>query len=313
MTTVDAAEVGRAPGQGTALGGEERAWLYARAAKCGIDPARVHAGPLAAGPDGRIVLSTRAEESALPPLAPAGGGAPVFAAEVVALAAGCTLAVRSTADEPVRLVAGRLELGAGACVELPCGSELHAARAELAEGTAFTLVGKDGACGVAGLEGRAGYFELFGQHPDGFPGNPGGPGGDGGPGGGALYLGSVQGTVTVRAGGGNGGPGGPGGRGGHGWGGKADVRGGDGGPGGPGGPGGNGGPGGTAVVDVEVQSGGAVNLIPLVSRGAPGGGGGDGGKGGSEGKRHGNDGKAGREGDDGGPGELPVFSVRHRG
>jgi hypothetical protein len=312
MTTVDASAAERAPGRGAALGGEERAWLHARAAECGIDPARVHAGPLAAGPDGKIVLSTRAEESALPPLAPAGGGAPVFAAEVLALAAGCTLAVRSPADEPVRLVAGRLELGEGACVELPCGSELHAARAELADGTAFKLVGKDGACGAAGLGGRAGTFDYYGRHPDGGPGKPGGPGEDGGPGGGALFLGRVEGTVTVLAGGGAGGPGGRGGGGGHGWRGVEDVRGGDGGPGGPGGPGGSGGPGGTAVVDVEVQSGGTVNLIPFASRGAPGGGGGDGGKGGSEGKRHGNDGKAGRDGDDGCPGDLPVFSVRHR-
>jgi hypothetical protein len=300
------------------LSAGERAWMEARLAALGVaPPPRLEAlsapAPVAT-PEGRIVLSTAAEESALAPLAPADGGAPVFVAEVLEVAAGDTLVVRSPGGGPVRLVAGRLTLGEGARVAVDPPGEIHAARAELGDGSVIKLVGRDGAPGQAGLSGPPGYWGFMANkvHPDGFDGENGGAGGDGDPGGGTVYLESVTGPVTVIAGAGNGGPGGPGGPGGEGWEGIVNVAAGNGGTGGDGGPGGHGGRGGVVVIDVRLEPGGVLELVTRASTGGPGGGFGRGGKGGTKGNLHGRDGKDGVKGDDGGPGDLPVFSVRHR-
>jgi hypothetical protein len=296
----------------------ERAWMEARLAALGVAaPPRgledASAGPPVAGAAGRIVLSTRAEASALAPLVPADGGAPVFAAEILEVAAGNTLVVRAPAGQAVRLVAGRLTLGEGARVTVQSPGEIHAARAELGDDTVIDLVGEDGGLGQAGLSGPHGVWGFMSNQnrPDGGNGEHGTPGGDGEPGGGALFLGSVTGTATVIAGAGNGAPGGPGGPGGHGWEGIGNMAAGNGGKGGNGGPGGNGGRGGVVVVDVALEPGAALNLIPRASTGGPGGSLGRGGKGGTKSVLHGRDGKDGIGGDDGGPGDLPLFSVRH--
>jgi len=295
------------------LGATERAWLEARLTALGIDPALRRLGAPAAGADGWIVLSATGE-SALPPLAPRGGGAPVYAAEVLHVPAGGTLAVRAAGGEPPRVVAGRLVLEPRARFRMDAPGEIHAARAELGDGSAFTLVGREGDAGWAGLSGAEGEMSLGRLQPDGGKGEPGGPGDDGQPGGGLIALEHVEGTVVVQAGGGAGGAGGPGGRGGDGWPGVKDARGGNGGRGGDGGPGGNGGPGGTAVVDVGLVPSAAIQLIPILSARGAGGGAGSGGTGGHEADKYhqGSDGKPGEPGKDGGPGDLPVFVVRYR-
>lgn len=295
-----------------ALTPEETAWLEARLARMGVERPRRLARLPSADSDGRIVLSTRGH-SALPPLVPEGGGAPVFAADVLAVAPGDALVVQSAGDPP-RLVVGRLELGEGARVSLPAGGELHTAGVRLGDGTVFELIANDGMAGLSGAPGAPGQPLSLNEYlPDGGPGDPGVPGTDGGPGGGALYLGSVSGTVTVIAAGGNGAPGGGGGDGGDGWvGASAVYRAGNGGNGGEGGAGGNGGPGGTVMVEVSLEPGAAVNMIARASSGSPGGAGGAKGIAGAgkNGGKRGKDGKPGEKGKDGVPGALPVFSLR---
>jgi hypothetical protein len=265
----------------------ERAWLDARAAAFGVGPA-AYAGPLSAGADGRIVLSTDAKASAVAPVD--GGGTPVFIAESAHLRAGETLVITSPRRQAVQVVLGRLSTEGGGRMEVDTPLELSAATGDFGSGIVEEFIGRTGA--------------------EGAPGNPGSPsgdmrGGEGGPGsrgddgpGGAVWYRELRGNLTVVAGGGNGGQGGPGGNGAPG--GHYSSG------GGPGGPGGNGGEGGSVVIAFTHMAEDAnIRTVARVAEGGRGGRGGDPGPG-SEPGRPGYGGPEGREGTE------PSFSIRFR-
>jgi hypothetical protein len=272
----------------------ERAWLHARAAELGVDAGAAYAGPLRAGADGRIVLSTDARASAVAPLACEGGVA--FLAEAVHLGAGETLVITGPAREPVRVVLGRLSAEGGrVVVETPV--ELFAATAVMDSSSAWTMIGRDGEAGNPGEPGLDSSPGL----PDAGPGDDGGAGGAGGDGGGTYWFAEIRGTHTFLSRGGNGGAGGHGGRGGN-------RTLGPSGNGGNGGRGGDGGDGGSVVIGFGAMAVGAA--IHPRSALASGGRGGDPGPGGNG--PWSAPGRPGSPGQPGSPGELASFSIRYR-
>ena len=297
MPDSDAAAAPPAP-----LTDAERAWLHARAAELGVDAGAAYAGPLCAGADGRIVLSTDAGASAVAPLACEGGAA--FLAEAVHLGAGETLVITAPAREPVRVVLGRLSAEGGGTVAVDAPVEFFAATAEMDSASAWTMVGRDGEPGSPGAPGSRGTW----GRPRGETGGSGGPGGHGenGPGG-TYWFAEIRGTHTFLARGGNGGAGGHGGRGGDG----DSDRPGPGGNGGGGGRGGDGGDGGTVVIGFGAMAVGAA--IHPRGQGGMAGWGGDPGAGGREiPPKFGADGHPGSPGQPGKPGEMASFSIRYR-
>jgi hypothetical protein len=288
----------------------EHAWLHDRVTALGGDAARVHAAPLAAGPDGRIVLSTDAAASAVAPVPvrPGDGadeGAAVLGVHAIRVGRGESLVVRCPHGRPVRVVAGTLQVEAGGQVVLETHAELHASRAAFAAGAPIVVVGADGRNGGNGADGdpgRGGGSGGGNAHP-GKPGEPGkpGPGGD-------FVFNYLAGTLTIVAGGGSGGDGGNGGNGGNA---TTDRRTGfPGGEGGNGGAGGSTGDGGTIVVSFETMDPGA-SIHPVMRVPRPG----IGGRGGRAGHSAGVW-PPGKDGADGGPGEQgwpPVFAIRTHG
>jgi hypothetical protein len=288
----------------TPLTDRERAWLDARAAALPDGAGEVYAGPLPAGEDGRIVLSSDASASALPPLAGVGGVAPVLA-EQAHVGAGQTLVITCPRRSAVRVALGRLSAAAGGRVVVETQVELIAATAAMEAGSVVELIGKDGKHGNPGSPGAEGTV----SHMDGGTGGPGDPGGPGDDGpGGLLWYGEITGTLTVVAGGGNGGDAGPGGTGGHGFDSIRPETGGRGGNGGTGGRGGDAGNGGSVVIAFAKLAEGAT-IHPLARPNAPGRAGGPGpaGSGGSPTYQEGGLGGLGKPGD---PGDAPAFSIR---
>lgn len=286
----------------TPLTDAERAWLNARAAELGVDAGRC-AGPLTAGPDGRIVLSSDAKASMVEPVAVA--GRTVFVAEQAQLGEGETLVITCPERGAVRVALGRLTTGRGARVTVETRVELTSATGMLHAEAPIVLIGADGKPGGPGKPGENAEW-------DGQPGGPGGPGdpggrGDDGPGG-ALWFGEVTGTLTVIAGGGNGAVGGTGGRGGTGGNGFATGGAGQGGRGGNGGRGGDAGDGGTVVIAFDrFEDGAAIQPLERAGTPAKGGSPGGGGEGGYPNR------KPGAPGDPGGmgnPGKSPIFLIR---
>jgi len=278
------------------------AWLHARASEVGLLAGQVHAAPLSAGADGRIVLSSDAAASALPPV-PGNGGVATFAAEEVHVAAGQTLVLTSPGRETLRVLFGALTVDRGGRVVVETPIELAAARTRVE--TVVELIGKDGATGTVGDTGSTGTAGNM-------TGGTGGRGGDGGRGddgpGGRLWLGELTGTLIVLAGGGNGGDAGAGGQGGQGYNFVGRGNGGRGGVGGPGGRGGDAGNGGSVVIAFVTLAPGS-SIQPLARPNAPGKLGGPG-PAGPGGKPTYTPGSPGTPGQPGSPGEAPAFTIR---
>jgi hypothetical protein len=286
----------------------ERAWLQARAAELGVDAGAAYAGPLSAGADGRIVLSTDASSSALKPLAGEGGAA--FLAEQAHLGAGETLVITSPRREPVHVVLGRLTVAEGGRVGVETPVELWAATAALAPGSVVELIGEAGRGGYPGIDGDPGS-DRSRTGGVGDTGEPGGRGEDGP--GGMVWFAEVRGTLTVVAGGGSGGAGGKGGTGGRGL--ARGPSAGVGGNGGVGGRGGDAGNGGSVVIALGTMAPGTA-IHPRARPGAPGPGGGAGDPGQGETGQGGAGPIPGHRGTAGPPGNLgdaPDFVIRYRG
>jgi hypothetical protein len=320
-STVTNPDSAASPADPAPLPDAERDWVHARVAALGGDAAQVHAAPLSAGPDGRIVLSTDAAASAVAPrsagerlatLAAAGvaegaGAASVLGVHAIRVASGESLVVQCPRGGPVRVVAGTLEVAAGGHVALETHTELHVARARFADEAPIVLVGADGGPGANGGDGAEGKWGS----PDGGNGGDGKPGDPGQPGpGGSFFFDHLSGTLTVVAGGGSGGSGGNGGRGGNGKDGGRTSEGGNAGSGGAGGAAGSAGDGGTIVIsfrtidpDATIQP---VVRVPRPGTAGRGGGAGEPGFGLYPGKpgRPGVDGAAGAEG------QPPAFKIR---
>jgi|GEM_PF-1664730 len=303
------------------LSDAERDWVHARVAALGGDAGQVHAAPLSAGPDGRIVLSTDAAASAVAPraaearlstrafegAAAKGADAAVLGVHAIRVGEGESLVVQCPRGSPVRVVAGALEVAAGGHVALETHAELHVARASFAEDAPIVLVGADGGPGGNGGDGSDGTWGS----PDGGNGGDGKPGDPGQPGpGGSFFFDHLSGTLTVVAGGGSGGSGGNGGRGGNGREGGRTSEGGNAGSGGAGGAAGSAGDGGTIVISFRTIDPDAT-IQPVVRVPRPG----TAGRGGGAGHPGGGlyPGKPGRPGADGAPGaegQPPAFKIR---
>src|ERR1700741_1386348 len=110
---------------------------------------------LTAGPEGRILLSTDAAESALPPAAGADGST-LFSAGKIRVGEGETLVVRAPNARAARLETRLLEVAEGGRVVVETFLEIHVGRAVFAAGSAVVLVGADGGPGGFGGGGGTG-------------------------------------------------------------------------------------------------------------------------------------------------------------
>jgi hypothetical protein len=288
---------------GAAANDNDLAWAEARAAELAAGAPVVRADEPRADADGRIVLSPDSSANA------AAGAATVLAVPRLCVAAGQELVMRGAGGRPLKVATALLEVADGGRVVMETHVELHAARAVFAGDSPVMLVGADGAAGGGGGGGQSGNRSV----PGGTNGGEGGSGTEGQPGpGGMVYVGELQGTLTVVAGGGNGGAGGPGGRGGDGvvGYGSSAGKGGNGGKGGPGGPGGEGGT--VVIAFASLGPNATINLIPKSASGGTGGTGGDGGNGSGRGwdGNPGDPGARGERGERGTDGAQPVFLIR---
>ncbi|KMO09796.1 lipase family protein, partial [Methylobacterium platani] len=191
-----------------------------------IRPGQVPMGTLdsAATPDGVLRIGWSPRGTRASSIAPVGfDGRKMdgyFAYQEVRVRSGHSLIVQAEEGHRAHLVTARLTLEPGSRVEV--NGEFTLSAAELAAPTAglpgatLRFVGTDGGPGSAGMPGSPGM--------DGAPGRSGTSGSSGGFGSSGMNgtpgfaatvtLGTVTGTVTVFARGGNGGPGGAGGKGG---------------------------------------------------------------------------------------------------
>lgn len=264
---------------------------------------------LTPGPDGVLLLTTDGVSAMQ---AADEDGVAVFAADAIVIGAGEAMVVRAPDDRPVKVRAARMEVADGGRVVMETNAEIHAELGVFARESPLWFVGADGRPGTRGLDRqRGGVFVPDGEQ-HGQPGGDGEPGGAGQPGpGGRVYVGELQGTLTVIAGGGNGGAGGGGGRGGDGGLSQSFIPG-DGGDGGRGGLGGHGGDGGTVLIAFgRLGAGATINPVTKPAVGGDGAAGGAGGTG-AQGPlgRTGQPGRAGEPGKHGDNGAVPVFLIR---